>query len=141
MPTPRSMLSACVFDHKIYCFGGTNQNYTSTFYPNTEVYDPDEDKWTIINEMPIGRWSPGVCALNNRIYITGGHNGIAALDRVDILNPGTDEWTTGTPMQQLRQGHEVCVVDGKIYVLGGCFPENGMPKFLSTVEEFNLVNE
>jgi hypothetical protein len=44
-------------------------------------------------------------------------------------------------MQQPRQGHEACVVDGKIYVLGGCCPENGMPKFLSTVEEYNSSEE
>ena len=135
------MLSACVFDHKIYCFGGTNENYTNTFYPNAEVYDPVEDKWKIINDMPVGRWSPGVCALNNLIYVTGGHYGVAALARVDILNPDTNEWTLGEPMQQVRQGHEICVVDGKIYILGGSCSENGMPKFLSSMEVFGVVSD
>lgn len=141
LPTSRSMLSACVLNNKIYVIGGTNENWTSVFYPNVEEYDPVEDKWIIKKDMPLGGWSPGVCALNNRVYVTGGHNGVKALDRVDILNPETNEWTLGTPMQQVRQGHEVCVVDGKIYVLGGCYPENGMPKFLSSTEVYSAGSD
>ncbi|MBN1820763.1 MAG: prolyl oligopeptidase family serine peptidase [Prolixibacteraceae bacterium] len=138
LPTPRSMLTACVLNKKIYVFGGTNEKWTSVFFPNAEEYDPVEDKWNIKKEMPLGRWSPGACTLNNRIYVTGGHNGVAASDRVDILNPETNEWTLGTPMQQVRQGHETFVVDGKIYVLGGCCPEKGMPKFLSSTEVYSV---
>ncbi len=141
MPTSRSMLSACVLNNKIYVIGGTNENWTSVFYPNVEEYDPVADKWIIKKDLPLGRWSPGACALNNRIYVTGGHNGVNALNRVDILNPNIDEWTIGTPMQQPRQGHEACVVDGKIYVLGGCYPENGMPKFLSSVEVYSVGSD
>jgi len=138
MPTPRSMLTACIIDNKIYAIGGTNENWGTTFYPNVEEYDPVLDKWTIKPDMPMGRWSPAACAFNNRIYITGGHNRENGVNRVDILDPLSDEWTIGDPMQQIRKGHEACVVNGKLYVIGGFYADNGMPKMLSSVEVYDI---
>ena len=139
IPTARTGFSACVYEKKIYCFGGTNENWASVFYPNVEQYDPEQDSWVSKKDMPLGRWSPAVSVLDDLIFVSGGHNGSNACDRLDILDPVSDAWARGTPMQQSRRGHESCVLDGKIYVMGGSYSNNGMPVFLSSMEVYELT--
>ena len=139
MPTARTGFSACVYENKIYCFGGTDENWSSVFFSNVELYDPVQDAWASTNNMPLGRWSPAVSVLDDLIFVSGGQNGSNACDRLDILDPVSEVWVKGTPMQQIRRGHESCVLDGKIYVMGGSYTNNGIAVFLSSMEVYDMT--
>jgi len=71
---PRSSFGSAVgADGRWYVFGGVISGTITT--PKTEVYDPQADHWTLLDQ----RWSlnqsrewPGGAQVGNRIYATGG---------------------------------------------------------------------
>jgi len=61
----------------------------------------------------------GAAALNNRLYVCGGFDGVSSLNIVECYQPDLDRWTIITPMQKHRSAGGVVAFDGYIYILGG----------------------
>lgn len=58
------------------------------------------------------------CALNGKIYVTGGFTGTEYLNTVECYNPETNEWSELPNMLSIRSG--VCSVgyQGFVYAIG-----------------------
>lgn len=61
----------------------------------------------------------GAAALNDRLYVCGGFDGVSSLNIVECYQPDLDRWTIITPMQKHRSAGGVVAFDGYIYILGG----------------------
>ena len=84
---------------------------------NVDVYDVDQNQWTsIVTNMPT-RWESGVAALDNKIYVTGGHNG-PIRSSVYCYDPDTNTWSQVANMNIARQQHSL-VSHGRLYAIGG----------------------
>lgn len=71
-------------------------------YTQVEVYDPKTKVWTQGKAMQCRRSAVGVAALNDRVYICGGYDGITSLSTVECYCPKTDSWSTVSCRQLLR---------------------------------------
>ena len=66
-----------------------------------------------------GKWNPGVAALNNKIYVTGGWNDGQHTSRVDCYDPDTNTWSQLANMNIARDGHSLVSLNGRLYAIGG----------------------
>ena len=69
--------------------------------------------------MPTRRYSPGVAALDSKIYVTGGGDGLQCLSRVDCYDPDTNTWSQLPDMNIARFGHSLVSLHGRLYAIGG----------------------
>ena len=51
-----------------------------------DVYLIEKDKWIIAPDMINARLSHSSCVLGEYIYVTGGHDGYVAFNRIERLN-------------------------------------------------------
>ena len=68
--------------------------------------------------MPTRRFSPGVAALDNKIYVTGGGD-VGAMSSVDCYDPDTNTWSQVANMNIARSGHSLVSLHGRLYAIGG----------------------
>ena len=72
--------------------------------------------------MPTRRSWPGVAALDNKIYVTGGQDYIYAgqpLSSVDCYDPDTNTWSQMANMNIARRGHSLVSLHERLYATGG----------------------
>ena len=70
--------------------------------------------------MPTRRFRPGVAALDNKIYVTGGSDDdYESMSSVDCYDPDTNTWSQLPNMNIPRCGHGLVSLDGRIYAIGG----------------------
>ena len=69
--------------------------------------------------MPTRRYSPGVAALDSKIYVTGGGDGLQLLSRVDCYDPDTNTWSQMANMNIARAAHSLVSLHGRLYAIGG----------------------
>ena len=77
--------------------------------------------------MPTERCGPGVAALDNKIYVTGGHHPNCpspTMSSVDCYDPDTNTWSQVANMNIARQNHSLVSLQGKLYAIGGNSGEN-----------------
>ena len=65
--------------------------------------------------MPTIRRYPGVAALDNKIYVTGGNDGHEDLSSVDCYDPKTNTWSLVANMMIARFGHCLLNLHGLLY--------------------------
>ena len=68
--------------------------------------------------MPTRRRSPGVAALSNKIYVTGGYDR-KPMSSVDCYDPDTNTWSQVANMNCARKEHILVSVHGRLYAIGG----------------------
>ena len=69
--------------------------------------------------MPTRRYLPGIAALDNRIYVTGGHHCGLSMSHVDCYDPDTNTWSQMAKMNIARHGHILVSLHGRLYAIGG----------------------
>ena len=70
--------------------------------------------------MPTGRFGPGVAALDNKIYVTGGSGDDGqTMSSVDCYDPDTNTWSQMANMNIARYGHSLVSLHGRLYAIGG----------------------
>ncbi len=86
---------------------------------DTWYYDPEQNKWFAVADMPNPRAAHAVVTLDDLIYVIGG-TGTAA-QAVWVYDPVTDAWDTSRQgkLPTPREHVAAIVVDGKIWVIGG----------------------
>jgi len=114
-PLPLSCWGIVASNDKIYAIAGSG-DYNNKTYSNNAVleYDPNLDKWTIKDVMPIKRYSFALAAYQNRIYIIGEPDGLN-----QVYDPIADTWENRTSMPTPRTQLEANIVNGKIYLIAG----------------------
>lgn len=129
LPTRRSGFSTAVVDGKIYIIGGTlleNRKTGPLGLSTVEVYDPENNIWRRVADMPTPRTGSEAAVVDGKIYVVGGY---AAIDRfvrnskfpkvVEVYDPQTDTWQRKQDILQSRSSFGIGVVHKKIYVIGG----------------------
>ena len=69
--------------------------------------------------MPLRRFSPGVAALDDKIYVTGGREYDWPFSSVDCYDPDTNTWSQVANMNIARRGHSLVSLHGRLYAIGG----------------------
>ena len=81
--------------------------------------------------MPTRRECPGVAALDNKIYVTGG-SFPWPISSVDCYDPGTNTWSQAANMNIARKAHSLVSLHGRLYAIGGLY--------VDSVEVYDPVN-
>ena len=107
--TVNSMSCAC--QQFMYVVGGTCYRR----------FDTVTDQW---QRLPIPRYQhfrPGVCSLNDKVYVIGGCDNCyqECVNYVERFDVTSKSWETLAPMSTGRWGAGVAVKNDKIYVVGG----------------------
>jgi len=113
----------------LYVFGGHDQiRCLST----CEIYDPKEDKWSLITGMHESRRGCGAAyhADTHSIYIVGGTNGSQSLKSVEIYDTVTKRWSMGPDLNIARTNVAIAFIGNILFAVGGF---NGK-SFLRTIE-------
>ena len=78
------------------------------------------DQWNIVPNMRTSRYKPGVAALDNKIYVTGGEDDDwQTMSSVDCYDPDTNTWSWMANMNIGRYGHSLVSLHGRLYAIGG----------------------
>ena len=85
-----------------------------------QVYVPGDRSWRRGVSMLEGRCSPGVAALDGKLYAIGG-NPLSGPPHAsgEVFDPETGVWTALPPMPTARTTFMTAVLGGRIHVLGG----------------------
>jgi N-acetylneuraminic acid mutarotase len=87
-----------------------------------EAYDPIADRWMKRASLPEKRHHAGAVALNGKLYVVGGFDGLFFWKPTQTLweyDPQTDEWRTKANMPTARGALGVAAWQGKLYAIGG----------------------
>lgn len=76
----------------VYAVGGYGEDGESL--SSAEVYDPDTDKWTLIESIRRPRWGCFACAFEGKLYVMGGRSSftIGNSKFVDVYDPVKHSW-------------------------------------------------
>ena len=89
----------------------------------SEFYDPAENDWNLLPEMPLGCFSAAATVVNEKLWMSGGvSDDVEDTVPVNYLHSylhNEREWKSKAPMIQSRQGHMMENFENKIYVFGG----------------------
>lgn len=100
-------------------------------------YDPEQDRWFLVQPMHAKRLGVGVVVVNRLLYAVGGFNGTERLATVECYHPENNEWSFVKPMTYGRSGAGVAAINQFIYVVGGF---DGTRQ-LSSVERYDTENQ
>lgn len=67
-------------------------------------YDPEEDRWTLIQPMHSKRLGVGVAVVNRLLYVIGGFDGKERLASIECYHPENNEWSLVAQMHFGRSG-------------------------------------
>ena len=98
------------------------------------------DQWNNIPLMPTIRRYPGVAALDNKIYVTGGYDGHEDLSSVDCYDPQNNTWSQVTNMKIARFGHCLLNLHGLLYALGGYYNDGDDDQYINICEVYDPDN-
>lgn len=96
-------------------------------------FDPEDDRWTLVEPMHSKRLGVGVAVVNRLLYAIGGFDGKERLATIERYHPEDNAWTIIPPMTIGRSGAGVVALNQYIYVVGGF---DGVRQ-LSSVERFD----
>ena len=139
MPTPRHHAATATVDGKMYIIGGRVAGTLPITNVNvTKMYDPEMDKWTILDRIPTKRSESSAASIDNTIYVFGGEDINKTYNINEKYNINNNKWESKEPMPNARHGLTAVSAndDNKIYVMGGG-PEPGL-SVTSVNEIFNI---
>ncbi|POG61098.1 hypothetical protein GLOIN_2v1706619 [Rhizophagus irregularis DAOM 181602=DAOM 197198] len=122
-PPPRSGHVSCVYENKIYIFGGSDGD---TYYNDTWCYDIQENVWTelsCIGYIPTPREYHGATIVNDVMYIFGGRvkegYELGDLCAFRISNLRWYKFPNLGPSPSPRFGLTMTLSQDKVYIFGG----------------------
>lgn len=139
----RYMHAATTGNNRIYVLTGHIEGRPGMGYASVEsapLNDAGElGAWrresTAVNQP---RFLAGATAMNNVLYLLGGHDGRARLASMEAAAIGADgapgPWRIIATLRTARSAAAVVTADGTVYALGGSGPDGG----LNTVESITL---
>lgn len=101
-----------------------------------ECYQPDSNTWQIKPSMSISRYSTGVGALGDTLFVVGGMTDGGPCKYVESFNSVKGTWSRLPDLNIARSSPAVIAVDDQLYVIGGHDGEN----FLSTIEMYDPMS-
>ena len=90
---------------------------------SAERYDPDEEKWHRLANMPVAVRRGAMAAVDGRVYVVGGNTGILASDACDAVqcyDPSAEQWTRLAALPRpVLCPTAVVTGDGRLYLHDG----------------------
>lgn len=127
-PAPRANVGACVYDDKVYLFGGHGGlMYSRISFNDLYCFDLATEQWEKLvpkNNPPEGRGGHSLCASEGKVYIYGGWNNEMQYNNIWVFNLETKEWTDPDIFNEVpRWNHCSALVEAiptwKFFVFGG----------------------
>lgn len=120
----RASHASCVFNEKIYVFGGRyidlDRETGYSKHPSlssVEMYDPDTEEWIAKAAMPEPNMNMACVTFKDNIYLFGGESNS---NGYWIYDPVMDMWSDGGLLNTPRKsGMAAAVVNDEIFLLGG----------------------
>ncbi|KAI8516083.1 protein homodimerization [Branchiostoma belcheri] len=136
IPEKRRDSRAVLVGKKVYVIGG------SFLLPVKRIdgYNVATGKWFKLRAMlELARDCPAVCALNGKIYISGGtaNHGMSAMDLVEELDPVTERIKQIETLTTGRYEHGMVSLRGHLWVIGGAAGNSHNPQILKSCEKCN----
>jgi N-acetylneuraminic acid mutarotase len=113
MPAARDHPMAAALGGRLYVIGGNSGNEVATVF----AYDPGDDRWTRVRDLPGRRAAGGAVALDGRIVVAGGTGDTPT--ETYVYNPGDDTWTKGRNISAPREHLAMAEANGRAYLVGG----------------------
>lgn len=112
-------IGAAVADGKLYAIGALTGGAFAAI-DRLYVYDPIEDEWTRLDDLPEPRGAMGAAHVDGRLYAVGGTDADGATTaRHDVYDIESNQWTEVAPLPSPRDHLAVVAIDGMIYAVGG----------------------
>lgn len=127
MTVPRVFQQAnTLSDGRILVTGGSAAAGT-TYYADTEIYDPASGQFSPAAPMLIGRRQhASVTLLDGRVLVAGGTGSGTNTNTAEIYDPATGQWTATGSMSVMRfQAMARLLHDGRVMVMGRDSFSNG----------------
>jgi len=127
-PTMTAAAVPVLYKGEIYLFGGY-EGESSTYRNLTvvEAYDPDQDTWRYVTDMPKSPYSKAVAVHDHSAYIIGGYDeDVGGMNdevmRYDLQNDTWERYYCKAPPDALgthSYATQAPVINGKVYLIGG----------------------
>jgi non-specific serine/threonine protein kinase len=118
MPTPREHLAAASDGRYLYAVGGrelsADKNSTAI-----ERYDPADDSWTTLDDMPDKVGSVGAAYVDGLVIAVGGESVTEPSDAVQAFDVESKRWSELPALPAPRHGVAVAALDESLYAIGG----------------------
>jgi len=138
LPMPRSGVSACVVQGRLYVIGGRNNSPDGNVDSGAvDCYDPTVNTWQSCAGMSVARNRVGTATIDGLLYAVGGSHGGTHHKSVERYDPSQDSWANIATMDVKRIGVGAAVVNRLLYAVGGF---DGVNR-LSSVECYHPEND
>ena len=104
----------------VYAVGGLDGS--NTRLSSMSKFDPATDTWTELEPMSVAKSSVGSCAVEGKLYVTGGWAGyvtVRILATVDRYDPATDTWDSAVAPMPAARYVSPCVCRAGLHVCYG----------------------
>lgn len=138
MSQPRVSFPLCSSKNRLYAVGGVNHKIGDVeggeqILSSGEVYNPDENSWKSIANLPYGLFDLASVWADNTLFVSGGISDLpqhpVPVSSMFSLKDGASQWTELPDMTIARQGHSMAAHGGKIYFIGGYTGKPDIPGF------------
>ena len=123
LPESRTEVSVTSDGERLYLLGGFAPHATERATAPLAVfaYDPADDAWSHLTDLPEGVNHAGLAHLDGALYVVGGYREATfdAIDDLRIFDLEAASWQDGPPLPTARGALAVAVHDGRIHAVGG----------------------
>jgi Kelch motif len=116
MSSRRSYIAAAEVEGRIYVAGGM-VGETGRPLATFQRYDPREDGWTTLPQLPVPTRAAAAAAVDGVVYVIGGTTRDGNTTAVWAWNG--DSWQRKAPLPAPRFNHAAVAVGSRVWVLGG----------------------
>ena len=112
-------------DGRVLVAGGYNKSVIGTDFEESEIFDPQTNKWTDAATLNIGRGEHSATLLSNgKVLVSGGGNYFEHqkeyLNSCELYDPGENNWTIVNPLMVPHSLHSpVLLKNGMLLITGG----------------------
>ena len=130
-PNPREIPVIAIWQNNIYAIGGSSiisdgEDELESHVRTVDLYDPNNDSWTVVTDIPGVIIDGGAAVVENKIYVLGNCS-----YEYDIAS---DSWSEITKVPQEQTNDiGVATVGNKIFIIGGF--DDGNPVDKQMVQE------
>ena len=124
MPDPRTEVAGVVWDGRIVVGGGLLPDRSAS--ARVDLYDPDQDTWTRMPDMPRALHHHGYVEIAGELLVIGGYetqgDQWVPTDRVWRLAAPDADWVQGPSLTVPRGGLAVVATPDDVWAIGGVGP-------------------
>ena len=118
IPTPREHLAAASDGRYLYALGGRDLTAAKNL-PTLERYDPEDDSWTPLDDMPENVGSVGAAYADGLVIAVGGEGVTEPSDAVQAFDVESKQWSELPALPAPRHGLAVATLGDSLYAIGG----------------------